>query len=249
MLELIFFGLCSGLALGLTGSGGSIIAVPLLMYGAGLNPHQAIQVSLASVLVTAALGAVQRGLKKEIDYSAAIIMLIGSIAGAPLGTMLNHFFSEKLLITLFAILMLVIGGLTWMRKNKQASQQPTKILPYRTHKLVLVGLVTGVLTGLFGVGGGFLIVPMLIAVGQLPIRRAMASSLFVISIASFVSLFSHFSSTDSLKFNTILLFTVGSIVGMIIGSAVSRKIPTSTLQRIFAIFVILIALYMLIFSK
>lgn len=245
MLLIILFGLLSGAALGITGSGGAIIAVPLLAYGIGLSAHDAILVSLASVFITAILGTLQRVRKRLVAYPEVGIMILGSIVGSPIGALLNHHFSERLLMILFSAMVLVIAGVTWHRIDRNHLQQTAIALKHQYYKLVFAGCITGVLTGLFGVGGGFLIVPVLVTIGRLPINKAMASSLAVISIASGISLLSHISSINIPLIKIMGLFLIGSILGMFIGYRVTQNMSVNNLQRLFAIFLALIGGYIL----
>jgi uncharacterized membrane protein YfcA len=196
----LLFGMIVGFSLGLTGGGGSILAVPLLVYGLSVAPREAIGISLVAVGATALLGALQRLLTNEVDLRVGGFFALAGMLGAPLGAWLNRYIPEPLLLTCFAGLMLFVAVRMWRQVSLQARtplprhppptgarNAPGSRLPgsaRETGILALLGLATGVLSGLFGVGGGFVIVPALVRGSHMPIHRAVATSLVVIALVS-----------------------------------------------------------------
>lgn len=244
MLLSTFFGLISGLALGLTGGGGSIIAVPLLLYGGHLSAHAAIQLSLYSVFLTTFVGALYQIYRKNVALVSGLIMIVGGAIGSPAGALLNRYLSQSVLIVLFAVLMVIVGIRMLQRSISKTMETPTNSKSPKLF-LLLAGITTGVLTGLLGVGGGFLIVPALLLATNLKMPQMIATSLFVISITAFVSILAHASSGATINVSMTLLFTFGSLLGMFAGMRVTRYLSNNTLQRIFAILVLIIGGFML----
>ncbi|MCA9172470.1 MAG: sulfite exporter TauE/SafE family protein, partial [Planctomycetales bacterium] len=174
----ILFGSLVGFALGLTGGGGGIFAVPLLVYGMSIAPREAVGVSLASVGGTALLGVTPRLFRGEVEVRTGLMFAVAGMLGAPLGSWLSKLLPESLLLVLFAVLMLVIATRMWKASfprprildaaqrdqadEKQATCQRNERGELRLNSrcamlLAVIGVLTGVLSGMFGVGGGFVI--------------------------------------------------------------------------------------------
>jgi len=212
----ILFGILVGGALGLTGGGGSIFAVPLLVHGLHLPIHQAVGVSLAAVGLTACAGAVIGVRRKIVELRSGVIFAAGGIIAAPIGVWVGRQLPGAFLLMSFGVLMVVIAVATWHRAAKRPKEaqmlradivfgseenfgptcrvNPEGVLTLTAPcagVLITAGLLTGLFAGLFGVGGGFVIVPALMFVTNLSIHRAVATSLFVIALVSasgFISL-------------------------------------------------------------
>lgn len=247
MFLTVIFGALSGLALGLTGGGGSIIAVPLLLYGKHLPVHMAIQASLYAVFFTTFVGAIYHIYRKQVHFLAAGMMLLGGLLGSPVGAVLNHYLPSFVLIILFAFLMAIIGLRMWLKSFIKpahiatvTNQAPSKWI------LLVAGIVTGILTGLLGVGGGFLIVPALLFAAKLKMPQAIATSLLVISMTALMSIIAHLQSSVSVHFSLVMLFAFGSLLGLGFGIWLSRFLSHQFLQRLFASFIVLIGIFMLV---
>ncbi|MCB1766835.1 MAG: sulfite exporter TauE/SafE family protein [Candidatus Competibacteraceae bacterium] len=265
----LFFGLVIGFSLGLTGGGGSIFAVPLLVYGLHTPAHQAVVISLAAVGATAFGGGLARLRDGDAEPRTAIIFGLSGIMGAPLGAWLNPRFPATILLAGFALLMLAVAFRMW----RQASRYPeeTRLIRANGHtdgdnagpacrydpggrlqftsrcalRLAVAGTLTGLLSGLFGVGGGFLIVPALVMLASLPMRRAVATSLWVIAIISAIGFLSHLAVGHHLNVGITLPFVFGGLGGMALGIAVGRYIAGPMLQKLFAGMVVVVAVFML----
>ncbi len=270
MLLSTVFGLIVGFALGLTGGGGSIFAVPLLVYGLGLPMHEAVVISLAAVGATALGGGLVRLRTGEAELRIAMIFGLSGILGAPLGAWLHPQFPEKMLLTGFALLMLAIAVRMWRQARHQPEEtrivragaaaiddmagpvcryDPGGRLQFTSRcavRLVLIGSVTGLLSGLFGVGGGFLIVPALVFIASLSMRRAVATSLWVIVIISTIGFVSHLLAGHRLDVGITLGFTLGGLGGMAIGVVLGQRIAGPTLQKLFTAMVVAVAAFMLV---
>jgi uncharacterized membrane protein YfcA len=193
------FGVVVGFALGLTGGGGSIFAVPMLVYGLAVAPREAIGISLAAVGATALAVALPRLRAGEVELGTGVLFAVAGMLGAPLGSWLNGYIPESMLLVLFAGLMAFVAIWMWRLASRTVSpclEEPSSEaagvamrhgLPHTPRHigiLAVVGLCTGVLSGLFGVGGGFVIVPALVLVGGRAMHRAVATSLVVIALVS-----------------------------------------------------------------
>lgn len=252
-----------GLSLGMTGGGGAIFAVPMLVYGLAIAPREAIGVSLAAVGSTACFGFLTRWRTGQLEIRTGMIVALGGVLGAPVGSWLARRIPEPTLLTLFAALMLLVAWRMW----RGSTQQPDYILLNEkpdddrgischtgaggslilTSKcaamLALIGLATGVLSGLFGVGGGFVIVPALVLIGHMPIQRAIGTSLFVVSCVSAAGLTSYLVSGGTISWVLTGFFLCGGIGGLLVGQSIGKRLPTTTLQRIFAMVIVAVALF------
>jgi uncharacterized protein len=246
MILTMLYGGIVGIALGLTGGGGSIFAVPLLLYAIGLPLREAVTVSLGVVGLTALYGAgFQRSL---VSWLPGIIFGIGGILGAPAGAWIGARLPQFWTLVLFAGLMVFIGVRMWRdRKTKPEVSRFTcrrdtdGVLRLRwpcSAKLLFAGGTTGVLSGTFGVGGGFLVVPALLLVTAMPIERALATSLVCIALISASAFFSNFLAIHNFPYVLAAWFLVGGALGMTLGASVKAYLSGPMLKRIFAVSII-----------
>lgn len=268
MLSLLL-GLIVGFSLGLTGGGGSIFAVPLLVYGLAMPVHEAVGVSLVAVGATALGGAVVRLRRREVELKAALLFGIAGIVGAPLGAVLGAKLPAKFLLGGFALLMLLVAARMWLQAVRRpadarivragdealdATSGPAcRINPAGgltltsrcTVVLALSGVFTGFLSGLFGVGGGFLIVPALVLIASLPMQRAVPTSLLIIALISTAGSASYLLAGRPLALTVTALFVLGGLCGMMWGARLSRRLAGPQLQKLFATVMVGVALYIL----
>ncbi|MCO6042318.1 sulfite exporter TauE/SafE family protein [Aeoliella sp. ICT_H6.2] len=251
-------GIAIGFALGLTGGGGGIFAVPLLVYGLKLPAREAVGVSLAAVGTTALLGALGRLHQGQADLRTGLIFALAGMIGAPLGSRLSALLPESMLLVLFSGLMLVVAVRMWnaSRRNlanaqfvcqRDESGRPT-LGPRCIALLSALGLSTGVLSGMFGVGGGFVIVPALVLLGGLSIHVAVATSLLVIFLISISGVTSYVLGGGSISWALTGLFTLGGVVGMQFGSRLSARVSGPVLQRVFAAAMVAVACFVVVKS-
>lgn len=250
LLLSVALGSIVGLSLGLTGAGGAILALPLLVYGLGMAPAEAVPVSLAAAGSAAFAGFLQRLRGREVAVGAGLLLAGGGTIGAPAGAWIGQQLSPGLLMGLFALLLSVAATRMWMSASRKADAAPktcaTGALSRRcTVVLGIAGLFTGVLAGTFGVGGGFVIVPVLVLATGMEIRRASATSLLVISLVSAAALVSVMLHGQSFNFDIALPFLGGGLLGMAIGTGLARRLPASKLQQGFAVMMIGVALFTL----
>lgn len=262
MLSLtLAFGFVVGLSLGLTGGGGSILAVPLLVYGLGLEAREAVGVSLAAVGGTALAGALFRLWRKELDLKTGLIFAVAGMLTAPVGTYIGNKIPETTLLLLFAALMLWVAQRMW-RSTGDGSEQADSVgagsqscqtgpagALVLTSRCALVlglsGLVTGVFSGLFGVGGGFVVVPALVLVSGMAIHRAVATSLLVIALVSASGLLSHVLMDSRVSAATTFPFVIGGLVGMALGTLMAGKMSSGKLQKGFSVAILLVAIFVI----
>ncbi len=265
----VAFGVVVGFSLGLTGGGGSIFAVPLLVYGLKLPAQEAVGVSLAAVAGTSLFGLLHRLRAGEVEVGTGLLFAAAGMLGAPIGTRLGALIPGAALLLMFAVLMLFVAFRMWrkaMRTPDQATavravpgpsasqelgpacqRDPEGKLRWTSRcamMLSLAGLMTGVLSGLFGVGGGFVIVPALVFFSGMGIHRAVATSLLVITLIGASGVVSNILLTDRpLPLELTGLFVAGGVGGMWLGTHLGRRISGPRLQKIFAAAMVAVATY------
>lgn len=231
----IWFGaLAIGLGLGLLGSGGSILTVPALVYLAHENEKVAIASSLGIVAGISLVAAVPYARHREIDWRSVLRFGVPGVFGTYLGAWLGGYVSARVQLVLLAAVMLGAAALLFRTPCDDASERT----PHPTWMIVLEGIAVGVLTGLVGVGGGFLIVPALVLLGGLPMRRAVGTSLVIITLKSLAGFAKYLDVLGNLgleiDWNILALFTAFGIAGSLLGGRVSPLVRPRTLQRVFS---------------
>lgn len=238
MFILVAIGLALGLLLGVLGGGGSILTVPALVYGAGLEPKQAIATSLAVVGLTSAVGALRQWRhgtvqpRRALEFAAAT--MIGAFAGGRVST---HVRGDVQLVTLAVVM---LGSAVSMLRPPPVSTGA----PPRLGILVAAGLGVGALTGIVGIGGGFLIVPALATLAALPMAEAVGTSLVVIALNS-VTAFAAVATTTRIPWGPALTVTAGAITGVLAGASLGRRLTGAQIRRGFAIFLLVLAAFIL----
>ncbi len=229
-----------GLSLGLTGAGGSILTLPVLVYLADVPPQQAVGLSLLIVGTAALVGAWQRARKGEVHYKAAGMFVISGMIGAAFGAKLTPLIPPSALMISFAILMVVVAvKMLWPQKPG-----PTGSSECRPLRCLLAGGGVGVLTGFLGVGGGFLLMPALAKFAKLPLRTATGTSLAVITCNSAAGFASHYGEFPT-PWLLATIFAVITGLGVLVGGSVASRLPEATLKRTFAVLVLLTAGFVL----
>lgn len=241
MIEALAFGLLIGLAVGMVGGGGAVLAVPALVYVIGLGVHEATTVSLAVVALGAATGAVAQGRRGAVCWSSAAWFAAAAAAGSVLGTLGNHALGGEMLLLVFSVVMLAAARGTWARAGS-AIALSGGCPQVRANVLVPVGVAVGALTGLVGVGGGFVVVPTLAVGMSFGMREAMGTSIVIVAIVSVCGLASHLLAGGSLDVAVTLAMGGMAIVGAHAGPRLAEGIPTVLLGRGFAALVVLVAL-------
>ena len=222
-----------GLSLGLTGAGGSIITLPVLVYLADVAPKEAVGLSLFIVGVAALVGALQRIRGGGIHPKAALMFALSGMVGAAGGARLTPLVSGRVLMVIFAMLMLVVAVNMLIGKNDELSPA-AECKPLRC---LLAGLAVGVLTGFIGVGGGFLLVPALVKFAKLPLRQATGTSLAIIAFNSASGFLGHFGEAPP-RWPLAFLFAGIAALGVLAGAALAKRLPVARLRQGFAVTVI-----------
>ncbi|MDX1890323.1 sulfite exporter TauE/SafE family protein [Mycolicibacterium sp. 050158] len=226
-----------GVALGLLGGGGSILTVPLLTYVAGLEARHAIASSLLVVGVTSAMAAITHARAGRVQWRIAALFGLTAMAGAYGGGRVAHVIPGTALLVAFAIIM-VAAGLAMLRSRPEPAESGEHPLP--TVRIALLGAAVGLISGLVGAGGGFLLVPALTLLAGLPMPIAVGTSLVVISMQSLAGLAGHLAS-EQIDWRLAGFVTAAAVVGALIGGRLVPLIDPGTLRRAFGWFVLLMA--------
>lgn len=240
MLGYLFAALI-GLALGTLGGGGSILTVPVLVYVLGFDPKLAIVMSLPVVGAAALVGVVSHWRAGNVRLQTAAIF--GSIAmvGSYTGARASVWFSGQAQLLILGTVM--VAAAVSMLRNA-AAEEPRDSASPRPALLLAVGLGVGVLTGLIGIGGGFLIVPALVILGRVPMKSAVGTSLLVIALNSTSGFLGHYGR-EVIPWGFVIRFTSVAMIGILAGTALVRHIPTRQLKRAFAFLLIVIGVLIL----
>lgn len=250
-------GLLVGLVLALTGAGGAILAVPLLLFGLHLTVTQAAPISLLAVALAAGVGAALALKAHTLRYRAAGVMAAAGLLAAPLGQWLSHRLPERPLTLLFAAVLAVAATRTLLQANRELrGQEPARpaATPCRRNPatgrlqwtpqcaglLVLTGGVTGLLSGLLGVGGGFVLVPALLLLTDLTMQGVIATSLGVIALVS-LGTAALAAAQGHIAWGVALPFATGAVIGLLAGRAWAQHLRGPRLQQGFAIVSLLVA--------
>jgi hypothetical protein len=248
-----------GISLGLIGSGGSILTVPILVYIMGVDAVSATAYSLFIVGATALVGGVQNAIQKRVDFMTVLVFGVPSIAAVYatrkwLVPMIpDELFSlGSLAITkpialmlLFAVVM-IMASISMIRPSRKPEADDSQPMKYNYPMILLEGSVVGVLTGLVGAGGGFLIIPALVLLARMPMKLAVGTSLFIIAAKSLLGFTGDLQGTLAIDWNLLLIFTGASVAGIFAGIALSKHIPGAKLKTGFGWFVLVMGIYIII---
>ena len=251
-------GLLIGVSLGALGGGGSILAVPALVYAAGQTPKHATTTSLVLVAITAVIGIVPHWRADRVRFAAGTLFGLVGITGSLLGSHWNQAADPDLLLLAFSGLMFVAATAMWRRTRRPEAPVPARSLSSAaaavpaalTHpfdltqamKVAAAGTLVGFLTGFFGVGGGFVIVPALVLALGFTMPDAVGTSLLVITINSVVALSTRLQA-GAIEWGTVIPFTLASLIGVVIGTRLARTKDSTSLQRWFVVLLVAVATY------
>lgn len=231
-----------GVSLGLLGGGGSILTVPIFVYVLGYGAKEAIAMSLAVVGVTSLFAMVGHWRQGNVNLRVALIFGAVAMSGTYLGARLAVFFSGAAQLILFAGVMLIAAFFMFRDKTSVSEAEAHEKMPLGL--IVAEGLAVGVLTGLVGVGGGFLIVPALVLLGKVPMKAAVGTSLLVIAMKS-ASGFVGYLGQVEIPWAFMGLFTAVAIAGSFGGTYIARFVPQEMLKKGFAAFLIVMGVFIL----
>jgi uncharacterized membrane protein YfcA len=230
-----------GASLGLMGGGGSILTVPVLVYALGMGAKESIALSLAIVGATSLIGSLGHFRAGNINLKIAAIFGPVAMVGTFAGAKLSVFLSGATQLILFAIVMLVAAFFMFRGRKEVAVDEDAKL---NYPLIVAEGIFVGVLTGLVGVGGGFMIVPALVLLANVPMKKAIGTSLIIISLKSFAGFVGYM---DKIDINWVFLgqFTLFTAIGIIVGSYFVKFISAQKLKKSFAVFLVIMGVFIL----
>jgi uncharacterized membrane protein YfcA len=239
-MTVVLFGLLIGLVMGMVGGGGAVLAVPVLVYGVGLGVQEATTASLAVVGAAASTGAVGQARRGAVCWSSAAWFSAAAALGGILGALGNRALGGAALLLTFSAVMLVAARWTWERASAPAAAGHG--CPQATPRVLApLGLLVGGLTGLVGVGGGFVIVPALVAGIGFGLREAMGTSMAIVAAVSLFALLAHLATGSSLDLPVVAAMGGAAVLGAALGPRLADHVSTPLLGRAFALLVILVA--------
>lgn len=245
----LLFGAIIGILLGLLGGGGSILAVPVLVYALGLDVAQAIPVSLIVIAVASAVGVLPKARANQVQWRLAGIFAAAGIPATFVGTAVGKHLPQHAILLGFAVVM-IVAGIRMLRDNDDtgtACKVGNEGIDWRrcAPRSIPAGFVVGFLTGLFGVGGGFLIIPALVLMLGVEMPIAVGTSLLIVTTNSAAAVFSHLHDAH-VDWGITTAFVGTAIVGSLIAGHLGSKVNTSRLQHWFAYLVFAVAAYVLV---
>jgi uncharacterized protein len=246
------FGLLIGLAVGTLGGGGSVLAVPILVYVLDQTVPEATTASLVVVAAGAVAGGLSHARAGRVCWRHAGTFTAAALPGIALGTLAAEAVSGPLLLAAFALIMLAAAHATWRKANEDDGKAGGTwegggtCPPLRLPRDLVAGGAVGLVTGFFGVGGGFLIVPTLAIALAFTMRTAVGTSLVIITATSLMGLIAHLLAGRSLNVDVTAAMTGGCVLGAVAGAALADRIPQRALGRGFATMVVAVAGYLLI---
>lgn len=248
-LALVLFGLAIGASSALTGTGGSILAVPLLMLGLNMPLSQAAPIALFAVLSASSIATIQALRANLVRYKTALLMAVFGIVFAPAGIWLTKQLPTKILNLFFVSILIYISFRMWQQSaelQQESENNPTPACMLNpatsklfwtascTRRLIATGSIAGILSGLFGVGGGFVIVPSLRQVSNFTMQTIIATSLAVVAVISITTVITY-AFNNQLQWEIAMPFMIGTIIGVTIFKLFKFKITDTLSQRSFAI--------------
>jgi uncharacterized protein len=253
-LETFIASLGIGLSLGLIGAGGSILTIPVFVYILKKDPVSSSVYSMFVVGISSMAGSIQSIFNRLVDFKAALAFGIPSVMGVfiarrtifpvipdELFSIGSFTLTKSMLLMLCLSLLMVLAGRRMLKPSIRTDRfaQGTKQV---TISLLLRGLFVGLVTGLLGIGGGFLIVPALYLLVNLPVKKAIGTALLIIAINSLFSFLNSYASTE-IEWHLLFKFSMGAVLGIIIGTKLSRKIPGDYLKKVFGWVILSMSFY------
>ena len=228
-----------GLSLGMLGGGGSILTVPIMVYALDVERHSAMAASLLVVGATSLVALVRPARNGVVIWRTGVVFALAGMSGSYVGARLSAWVPPTVLMIVLATMMLATG-LAMLRKRADT----TEVGEMNLRQAVAVSAATGVLTGLVGAGGGFVIVPALALVGGLPMRNAVATSLFVIALQSFAGFVGKVGDVE-VDYGLVGTITASASVGAVVGGFLGPRVPQARLRTLFGVFVLLLSPYVM----
>lgn len=258
-MEILGYGLSVliGVSLGLIGGGGSILTVPVLVYVMGINPVLSTAYSLFIVGLTALVGSVDYGRKKLLDYKTALVFGIPSIAAVyatrkflvpvipdPVFSIFGFAVGKDLFVMLLFAVLMVAASVSMIRDKKEDNGEKAHEKHFNFPLILAEGIVVGVLTGLVGAGGGFLIIPALVLFAGLPMKQAVGTSLLIIGAKSLIGFLGDIGN-QPIDWKFLMLFSTFAVMGIFVGGAIAKRISGAKLKPAFGWFVLVMGIYII----
>lgn len=246
-----------GVVLGLIGGGGSILTVPILVYVLAVDPVTATAYSLFVVGTSALVGAIRNAQKGMVDFRTGIVFAIPAfiavfltrkflIPAIPddLFSIGDFMVTKNVAIMIFFALIMLVASISMIRGRKDSGNEDVEV-SYNYPLIIIEGLVVGVLTGIVGAGGGFLIIPALVLFAKLPMKKAVATSLMIIAIKSLIGFLGDIDNVE-IDWTFLLSFTGLSVAGIFVGIYLNKFIDGKKLKRSFGWFVLVMGIYIVL---
>jgi uncharacterized protein len=259
-MEIIGFicALFMGLSLGLIGGGGSILTVPILIYLFSIDTVLATAYSLFIVGITSLVGSFSHIWQGNVHWRTAIVFGIPSIISVYLTrhylvpfipnevlSISGFVVSKSLFLLLIFSILMIFASYTMIRECKTCTDEPKGDIDFNYPLILIEGLVVGTVTGLVGAGGGFLIIPALVLLAKLPMKQAVGTSLVIIALKSLIGFTGDLKTNNIIDWSFLSYFSAIAIVGIILGSLLSKKVPNKKLKPAFGYFVLVMGMYIL----
>ncbi len=246
-----------GISLGLIGGGGSILTLPVLVYLLGINPVLSVTYSMFIVGTTSLVGSVNYMRQQQVNYKTALFFALPSFLTIyltrtfivpaipdPVFTIDTFVLTKNVAVMVFFALIMLAASMSMIRNNSPAVTTETdEQRPFNWPVIVLDGALVGILTGIVGAGGGFLIIPALVLLARLPMKVAVGTSLLIIAANSLIGFGNSFAVAVDWSF--LLKFTALSVVGIFVGTYLTRFIPGQKLKKSFGWFVLIMGVYII----
>ncbi|MFK5987092.1 MAG: sulfite exporter TauE/SafE family protein [Pseudomonadota bacterium] len=256
-ISIIIAGLATGLLLGVFGSGGSIITMPALLYLLNVEPKSAIAMSLGIVAITATITAMQHWRHGNVDLRITAVFGFFGVIGTYLGALVGVITPVVIQLTVFALVMYAAAWKMLKPSEQSIPQQHHRSVGAMAVNLTVAnadelqyghiaihGITVGILTGIVGVGGGFLIVPALVLLSGLSMKKAVGTSLSIVALKSFAG-FSGYAGSVTIDYQMMGIFTIIAVIGSVAGSQLGHRLPAQLLKRGFGGFLLLVASYII----
>ena len=239
------FGLAIGLSLGALGGGGAVLAVPVLVYVLGEDVHSATTASLAVVVAAALAGGAVQASRAQVCWAQVAVFVPAALAGVVAGTLANEAVGGDVILLAFVPVLLAAAAFTWTRAG--GSEHPEQgCPPLDPGRASVAGLAVGGLTGFLGVGGGFLVVPMLALAMSFSLRRAIGTSLVIVGFVSVAGLAVHLWRGAEVDAGPTAAMALGCAIGALAGARIAARLPQRTLGRAFSTVLVAVGAFLLV---
>ncbi len=246
-----------GMTLGMLGSGGSILSVPILVYVMSIEPTLATAYSLFIIGTTSLVGGIHKAQQKLVDFNKVILFGIPAVISVFLTRKIivpripdiifsneNFTLTKSILIMIVFAVVMVLASVRMIKPFKEKVILEKEKLNY--YRVILMGILIGLLSGFVGAGGGFLIVPTLLLFAKTPMKMAVGTSLFIVSSQSLIGFTGDIMGDQVIDWKLLLFFTLASIMGILIGNSISKKIREQQLKTGFGWFVLAMGIYIVL---